>query len=235
MNDIAPTANHGAFITLEGGEGGGKSTQAKALAARLEEAGVPTLVTREPGGSDNAERIRKMLLAGRFEALGPKAEALLFAAARIDHLDQTIKPALAAGTWVVCDRFHDSTRAYQGALGKVEPRFLQILERVTLAGTRPDLTLILDLPSGIGMNRATLRRNADVPADRFEKEPSEFHEALRQAFLVIAAREPSRCVIVDATASREDVEQAIWDAVLHRLRPSVKMPGTGGTATETSR
>ena len=232
MSDAPTAGKRGAFITLEGGEGGGKSTQAKALAARLERAGVRAIVTREPGGSDTAERIREALLAGRFEALGPKAEALLFAAARIDHLDQTIRPALAQGTWVVCDRFHDSTRAYQGALGNIDPRFLRSLERVTLAGTLPDLTLILDLPAEIGMRRAVLRRHLGVPADRFEKQSSDFHEALRQAFLAIAAAEPNRCVIVDAALSRGDVEQAIWTAVLHRLNLPVALPTAYGISTE---
>ena len=232
MNQPEGRSRRGAFITLEGGEGGGKSTQAKALAARLERAGLRVLVTREPGGSANAECIREMLLAGRFESLGPKAEALLFAAARIDHLDETIKPALANGIWVVCDRFHDSTRAYQGALGNVDPRFLQELERVTLAGTLPDLTLILDLPAEIGMARATHRRHPDAPADRFEKQPSAFHESLRQAFLAIAADEPSRCVIIDAASQRETVERAIWDAVLERLSPAVKLPNTSGIRTD---
>ena len=222
----------GAFITLEGGEGGGKSTQVKALVARLEAVGIDVVATREPGGSEAAESIREALLAGTFEKLGAKAEALLFAAARIDHLDRKIKPALEAGTWVISDRFHDSTRAYQGAFGQVEPRFLQTLERVTLAGTRPDLTLILDLPAEVGMSRANLRRNPDLPPDRFEKESLEFHQSLRQAFLAIAAGEPDRCVIVDAALSREEVAQAIWDTVLHRLAPPVATPNDPGISTD---
>ena len=152
MSERATT--RGAFITMEGGEGGGKSTQAKALVGRLKDAGLDAIATREPGGSPTAEALREALLAGTFEKLGPRVEALLFSAARIDHLDWTIKPALAAGTWVVSDRFHDSTRAYQGALGELEPRFLDVLERVTLAGTRPDLTLVLDVPAHVGLARA---------------------------------------------------------------------------------
>ncbi len=211
----------GAFITIEGGEGGGKSTQARALVARLAAAGVTAIATREPGGSPMAEALREKLLGGVFEALGPRAEALLFAAARIDHLDQRIKPALARGTWVVSDRFHDSTRAYQGALGALDPRFLDDLERVTLAGTRPDLTLILDLPAEVGIARANARRGSDGAADRFERQALAFHDGLREAFLTIAAAEPDRCLIVDASQPPEEVEQAIWDAVTHRL----KLPG----------
>lgn len=207
----------GAFITIEGGEGGGKSTQARALVARLKNAGVEAIVTREPGGSEDAELIREALLDGTFEKLGPKIEALLFAAARIDHIDEKIRPALEAGTWIVSDRFHDSTRAYQGALGEVSTRFLEELERVSLGSLRPHLTLILDLPARVGLARAAARRETHAKPDRFEKQSVAFHDGLRQAFLAIAAREPERCVIVDATQSPEDVEQAIWDAVSHRL------------------
>ena len=208
----------GAFITMEGGEGGGKSTQARALVARLEAAGVASIATREPGGSPMAEALREKLLGGLFEPLGPRAEALLFAAARIDHLDEKINPALAAGTWVVSDRFHDSTRVYQGALGELDPRFLDELERITLAGTRHDLTLILDLPAEVGIARANARRGAAAAADRFERQTLGFHQGLREAFLKIAAAEPERCLIVDASQAPEEVEQAIWDAVTHRLR-----------------
>ena len=208
----------GAFITIEGGEGGGKSTQARALVARLAAAGLEAISTREPGGSPMAEALREKLLGGVFEALGPRAEALLFAAARIDHLDARIKPALANGKWVVSDRFHDSTRAYQGTLGELDPRFLGSLERVTLAGTRPDLTLILDLPAEIGLARADARRGGSGAADRFERQALAFHEGLREAFLKIAAAEPERCLIVDASQGPDEGEQAIWDAVTHRLR-----------------
>jgi len=207
-----------AFITLEGGEGGGKSTQCKALAGRLRAAGVDVVTTREPGGSLAAEAIREALLAGTFKSLGTKTEALLFAAARIDHLDKTIKPALAAGTWVISDRFHDSTRAYQGTLGSLDPGFLDLLERVTLAGTKPDLTFILDLPAKTGLLRATQRRNPSTPPDRFEAESLDFHQKLRKAFQDIAAKEPGRCVIVDAAQPAEEVEKAIWDTVAARFQ-----------------
>ena len=170
--------------------------------------------SREPGGSPVAEDIRTALLAGAFEHLGPKIEALLFAAARIDHLDHKIKPATAKGTWIVCDRFADSTRAYQGAHGGADMGFLRRLERIALAGMRPDLTLVLDLPAEVGLARAAQRRGNET-VDRFEKQSLTFHQDLRNAFLAIAAEEPERCVIVDATQSSEEVEQAIWDAVTH--------------------
>ncbi len=221
---MSRSRERGAFITVEGGEGGGKSTQARALVARLRRVGVSAIATREPGGSDAAELIRKALLEGRFEHLGMKAEAILFAAARIDHLDLRIRPALAAGTWVVCDRFHDSTRAYQGAHGEADARFFEELERITLSGTRPDLTLVLDLPAATGLERAARRRSAAAAPDRFEKQSLAFHQGLRRAFLDIAAREPDRCVIVDATQAPEDVEQAIWDAVTHRLSIAERLP-----------
>ena len=208
---------------MEGGEGGGKSTQVRALVTRLNAAGIEAIATREPGGSPTAEALRDALLAGTFERLGPRVEALLFAAARIDHLDHTIKPALDSGTWVVSDRFADSTRAYQGTMGELAPRFLDVLERVTLAGTRPDLTLVLDLPASVGLARADARRGAGA-ADRFERQSASFHHSLRQAFLEIAAREAERCVIVNATQSAQEVERAIWDAVTHRLKLPAIIP-----------
>ncbi len=215
----AQAHGRGRLVTMEGGEGGGKSTQARALVARLRAAGIEAVATREPGGSPCAEAIRSALLSGAFEHLGPRVEALLFAAARIDHLAVTIKPALSAGRWVVSDRFHDSTLAYQGAAGEVEQDFLDALGRVTLDGLRPDLTLILDVPATIGLARAATRRRRrdNGGPDRFEKEALGFHEALRASFLAIAAGEPDRCVIVDGTQPPADVEQAIWDAVSHRL------------------
>ena len=213
----AQTIQRGAFITLEGGEGVGKSTQVRRIVARLEAAGIKAIATREPGGSPKAETLRQVLLSGAAKALGPKAEAILFAAARIDHIDRLIQPALAAGTWVVCDRFADSTRAYQGALGGVDPPFLRALERVTLAGIKPDLTLILDLPASVGLVRAAARRPANAPVDRFESENLRFHEALRDAYLAIAIAEPERCAVIDASASEADVAEAIWQRIQRRL------------------
>jgi dTMP kinase len=205
------------FITLEGGEGVGKSTQVLRLVERLRQTGIEAIATREPGGSPGAEMLRDLILSGKVKELGAKAEAILFSAARIDHIDRKIAPTLAAGTWVVSDRFADSTRAYQGALGGLEPAFLRALERVTLGDMRPDLTLLLDLPPEIGLARAAQRRGPGVVSDRFEREGIAFHAALRKAFLEIAAAEPQRCVIVDAAQSEDDVAQAIWDTVAHRL------------------
>jgi len=218
VNSVTPeTPRRGPFVTLEGGEGVGKSTQARRLVERLRRAGIEAIATREPGGSPGAEMLRDLLLSGKIKDLGAKAEAILFAAARIDRIDHKIAPALAAGTWVVSDRFADSTRAYQGALGGLDAGFLHALERVTLGDIRPDLTFILDLPPEIGLARATQRRGAHLALDRFEGESIAFHEALRNAYLEIAAAEPQRCVLVDAAQSEDDVAQAIWDTVSYRL------------------
>lgn len=206
----------GRFITLEGGEGAGKSTQVRRLLARLQAAGIDAVGTREPGGSTGAEIMRHLILSGAAKPLGPLAEATLFAAARADHLDATIRPALARGAWVVCDRFADSTRVYQGALGNVDPRLIAALEEVTVGETRPDLTLILDLPAEEGLARAAARSGRD--ADRFESEGLSFHRALREAFRALALSEPERCVLIDASGTAEAVEEAIWQAVSTRLK-----------------
>lgn len=210
-------AGRGRFITLEGGEGAGKSTQLRTLVRRLAERGVEAVATREPGGSPRAEDIRAVILDGAARRLGPLAEALLFAAARADHLAVTIRPALEQGRWVVCDRFSDSTRAYQGARGGVDDVVLSALDRIVVGETRPDLTLILDLPAAEGLARASARRGAAEAADRFESEALEFHEALRQDFLRIAAREPERCAVIDARGTQEGVAEAIWAVVEARL------------------
>ncbi len=214
---IPASSGRGLFITLEGGEGAGKSTQVRHLLRNLRNAGIRAIGTREPGGSPGAEILRKVLLSGKLAHLGPEAEAILFAAARIDHIEKTIKPALEAGIFVVSDRFADSTRAYQGALGHLDPRFLQALERVTLNGIRPDLTLILDLPAAEGLARAAARRSAGEAPDRYEREDLRFHESLRTAFLSIGVTEPDRCVIIDASRSEEEVALAIFEAVTERL------------------
>lgn len=213
----------GRFITLEGGEGAGKSTQAARLAARLRARGIEIVLTREPGGSPLAEEIRGAILSGAVAPLGPAAEAIMFSAARIDHLERTIRPALARGQWVICDRFADSTRAYQGALGNLDPGFMRELERVTVGGSRPDLTLVIDVPADVGLARARARSQT---ADRFESEGQGFHEALRRAFLDIAADEPKRCAVIDGAAKPEVVEDAIWTAVSARLLgESASAPG----------
>lgn len=205
------------FITFEGGEGAGKSTQIRRLAAHLQTLGIDAVMTREPGGSPKAERIRALLLSGAAKRFGTLAEAVLFSAARIDHIDTLIAPALARGTWVLCDRFIDSTRVYQGASGDVDPRQIAILERVVAGDIMPDLTFILDLPPEVGLARAGARAGADSASDRFETEGLAFHETLRAAFLAIAAAEPKRCVVIDATGDEEAVETAIWSAVVERL------------------
>ncbi|MGA3340299.1 MAG: dTMP kinase [Methylocella sp.] len=214
---LRAVSERGSFITLEGGEGAGKSTQIGHLLGNLREAGIEAIGTREPGGAPGAEILRKVLLSGNMARLGPAAEAILFSAARIDHIDKTIKPALAAGAFVVSDRFADSTRAYQGARGQLDPRFLRALERITLDDVRPDLTLILDLPVAEGLARAAARRGAGEAPDRFEREDLPFHESLRAAFLSIAAAEPRRCIVIDAAGAEEEVAQAIFEAVSNRL------------------
>jgi dTMP kinase len=208
----------GKFITFEGGEGTGKSTQAAMLALHLESYGLAVQLTREPGGSPGAEIIRHVLLTGAAKPLGADVEAMLFAAARDDHVQCTILPALRSGKWVVCDRFADSTRVYQGILGQVDQKLINVLERVSVGELSPDLTVILDMPVQAGLERARLRRG-NAQADRFEGEGAEFHEKLRDAYLAVAAREPDRCVVVDASASKEVVANAIWQAVESRLQP----------------
>ncbi len=208
----------GRFITFEGGEGAGKSTQIGRLKARLEQLGQPVLVTREPGGSPRAEEIRSYILGGHAKHLGPFAEALMFAAARIDHLDRTIVPALRSGTHVLCDRFADSTRAYQGSSGHIDAALIDRLESITLKGVRPDLTFILDLPAETGLARAGERRvNKGEGVDRFEEEGLSFHQSLRQAFLSIAQVDPKRCAVINANQSPDEVEAAIWETLRERL------------------
>jgi dTMP kinase len=207
------------FITLEGGEGAGKSVQAARLEARLAALGLTVLRTREPGGSPGAEALRDVILTGFGGDFSAAGQAFLFAAARVDHLDRTILPALASGAWVVSDRFADSTRAYQGAAGNLPPDFIASLERLTVGPNQPDLTLILDLPPEIGLGRAAARRRTAAP-DRFEAEGLPFHDTLRRAFLEIASAEPKRCAVVDASQGEEAVAAAIWSTVESRLDPA---------------
>lgn len=218
MTQPAPPkkATRGRFITFEGGEGSGKSTQIKLLADRLNAAKLPAIVTREPGGSAGAEVIRHLLLSGMGKMLGSETESLLFAAARDDHVSQLIVPALAEGTWVLCDRFTDSTRVYQGELGKVDPKLIRAMERVTIGDLKPDLTLILDVPVAIGLERAIKRRGAAV-ADRFEGEGLAFHEKLREAYLQIAKNDPDRCALIDANADANTVAARVWTALRDHL------------------
>lgn len=204
------------FITLEGGEGTGKTTQARRLAQSLRDMGIDAIVTREPGGSPGAEAIRTLVLTGGEYRFGALTEALLFSAARADHLDRTIRPALERGCWVICDRFADSTRAYQGALGRAETGALDMLESLVVGETRPDLTLMLDLDAETGLARARARRGA-AEADRFEAEDLSFHRRLREAFRAIAADAPERCVAIDASGDEESIAAAILSGVRSRL------------------
>jgi dTMP kinase len=213
---VKRTPGRGRFITFEGGEGSGKSTHIKTLAERLNTAKLRTLITREPGGSPGAEIIRHLVLSGMGKLLGPEAETLLFAAARDDHVRTVIKPALNQGIWVLCDRFSDSTRAYQGRLGHVAPAFLDAMERVTIGDLKPDLTFILDVPVEVGMQRAARRRGTVAP-DRFEAENPGFHQELREAYRQIAAAEPERCVLIDANADLNTVAASIWNALRDRF------------------
>jgi dTMP kinase len=206
----------GRFLTFEGGEGGGKSTHAQLLAEHLDREGIEVVLTREPGGSPGAEIIRHVLLSGAAKPLGPETEAILFAAARDDHVRATIAPALAAGKWVICDRFMDSTRVYQGIVGQVDERLIRGLERVTVGEAMPDLTIILDVPAALGMERAAKRRGT-AAADRYEAEAIEFHEKLRNAYAALAKLEPERCVLIDATGPSDAVQNDIWDVLRARM------------------
>lgn len=228
----------GKFITFEGGEGSGKSTQARILADRLRQRGLTVQVTREPGGSPFAERLRELLLDPSTPPHAALAEALLFYAARADHLETVIRPALKAGTWVVCDRFSDSTRVYQGSAGTLNPQIVEALDLIVVAKTRPSLTLIIDVPVSVGLARAQLRlgqkqaaasaaaggtpspRTVSVLAsDRYESRDVGFHTRLRQGFLDIAAAEPERCAVIDGHHDSAVVAASVWSAVRTRLLP----------------
>lgn len=206
----------GHFITFEGGEGSGKSTHATRLAERLTALGIEVVQTREPGGSPGAEIIRHIILSGIAKPLGSETEAILFAAARDDHVATTIRPALDAGRWVICDRFIDSTRVYQGVLGSVDGKLIRGLERVTVGDCKPELTFLLDVPAQVGMARAKTRRGT-AKADRFEAESVEFHEKLRTAYRALAEQEPKRITVIDGRAPRDVVADRIWDTVAKRF------------------
>ena len=210
--------SRGKFITFEGGEGAGKSTQVRRLVARLQACGIEVVATREPGGSPGAEAIRALVLTGSADRWSPVTETLLMYGARRDHIERTIVPALDRGAWVVCDRFADSTRAYQGGAGGVAADLIAALENHVLAEVRPDLTLVFDLPVEVGLARAEAHAEASGHAEtRFESKGVAFHERLRAAFREIAAIEPDRCVLVQAADTMEGVEAAIWTAVAARL------------------
>ena len=200
------------FITFEGGEGSGKSTQIRRLAARLQEQGTDLLITREPGGTPEAEAVRALLVSGDVARWTAKSEALLNYAAREQHLEQVIRPALSAGRTVLCDRFMDSTRAYQGYAGGCEPSFVDALERAIVGPTRPDLTLVFDLDPAIGLARAKSRGDA-LAEDRYERKGIGFHQRLREGFLDILRREPKRCRLVDASQDVDAVASDVWSIV----------------------
>ena len=202
------------FITLEGGEGTGKSTQAKRLAAKLGERGISTVVTREPGGSPGAEQIRDLFVHGEPGRWSALTETLLVFAARVDHVEKTIRPALASGKWVICDRFTDSTYAYQGTARGTDRGIIRRVQSAAIGDFKPALTLVLDLPVAVGLERAKGRPGSE---NRFEKFDTEFHEKLRQAFIDIARRNGDRCVLLDAAGSEDDVAELIWQTVVKRF------------------
>ncbi len=207
------TDPRGRFISIEGGEGAGKSTQIGLLVAALDSAGIAVRATREPGGSAGGEAIRRLLLEGEGERWDAISEALLLVAARRDHVARVIAPALAQGAWVVSDRFADSTTAYQGYGRGVALQDLATLHRFALGDFAPDLTVILDLPVEIGLARAAARS----AADRFERLDRDFHEKLRQGYRQIAAENPARCILIDASADPQTVYRAVLAAVQQRL------------------
>lgn len=208
--------SQGLFITFEGGEGAGKSTQIRRLHARLQSRSIKTHVTREPGGTPGAELIRALILDGTEPALDALTETLLFYAARANHLAEFIRPALARGDVVICDRFSDSTRVYQGVLGAVPSAVVEQLEALVVAETKPDLTIILDIPPETGLARASQRRGSHQ-ADRFESESLEFHKKLRQGFLDLAERDPDRIVVVPALGDEEQIEIEILKKLSERF------------------
>jgi len=209
-----PIRTRGRLITFEGGEGVGKSTQVARLAEELRQKGVDVLETREPGGSPGAEAIRTLLLDPDLKGWPPMAEALLHFAARSDHMVRVIEPALAAGTWVLCDRFTDSTMAYQGVTQGLGTSIIEQLSALTLKGRRPDLTIVLDLDPEVGLRRVAARGE---DRNRYELMDLEFHRRLREAYLMIVRSDPARCVVVEATYSVDDVAEQISALVSGRL------------------
>lgn len=210
------TAARARFITLEGGEGAGKSTQLGRLAANLRERGIPVVTTREPGGSPGAEAVRNLLVNGEPGQWEPVTEALLHYAARRDHLVRTVWPALARGEWVISDRFADSTAIYQGEGQGVASGTLQDLYRLAVGDFKPDLTVILDVPVPVGLARAAARRGAGE--DRYERMGGVFHERLRAGFQALAIREPDRCVLIDAGVDADSVTRSLLALVDQRLK-----------------
>ncbi len=213
MSSERPAAQ-GRFITLEGGEGGGKSTQVFRLVERLRRAGIQAEATREPGGAEGAEMIRKLLVEGGTERWDAETELLLHFAARRDHLRRTVWPALKRGCWVISDRFADSTMAYQGYGHGLGREAVESLYRLAVGDFRPDLTLILDLPVATGLTRAADRGEEN----RYERMGTDFHQRLRDGFHEIARLDPRRCVLIDAAQPIDEVAQAIAKAVQERFK-----------------
>jgi dTMP kinase len=215
-----PTAR---FITFEGGEGSGKSTQAQLLAATLRANGIEGVLTREPGGSPFAEQVRRLILDPEIPPHSALSEALLFYAARADHVEKVIRPALVAGRWVISDRFSDSTRVYQVEVGGLPLDVFKAFELIVVKLTYPDLTFVLDVPVEVGLERATTRRLAQAisgeAADAYEKRDADYHERLRQGFLAVAKDEPKRCHVLDGTARPDAIAAEVWAQVERRLLP----------------
>ncbi len=213
----------GIFISFEGGEGAGKSTQILRLRDKLASKGIEAVTTREPGGSKGAELVREVLLSGAAKAYGVTAEAVLFAAARADHIDTLIKPALDDGKWVLCDRFADSSRVYQGESG-VPPQTVEALQQVAIAGHNPNMTLLINVTPEVGLARVSKRAapvEFDGP-DRFETDTLETHRRRQQLFLEMARNEPERIVVIDGDQSQDKVTEDIWQAVQHRFAEEIE-------------
>ncbi len=204
----------GSFITFEGGEGSGKSTQLKLLSDAFAATGKPCIVTREPGGTESAERIRELLVTGHKDAWNPLSETLLFYAARTEHVERLVKPALIQGKTVLCDRFADSTRVYQGTGKKVPADFIDQLHKISLGNFAPNLTIILDIDPAIGLARAATRKHAE---NRFESMQHDFHTQVRAGFIAIARNEPKRCVVLDAAQLPDVLHKQIVDVIGQRL------------------
>jgi dTMP kinase len=211
----------GRFITLEGGEGAGKTTHIELLAASLSAAGIPVIVSREPGGTVGAEAIRSLLVNGPPERWLPLSETLLLLAARFDHVERRIRPALASGQWVLCDRFLDSTRVYQGIAGGVSMDVINRLQEATIGDLAPDLTVVLDIPVEVGL----ARRGAPAAESRFEDKGTAFHQRVREGFLQLAAEEPRRCCVIDAAPGADAVAEEVRRAIEGRF--ALRLGATG--------